>query len=141
MRLAAYLRVSTVEQVDHGQGLDIQESAINKWARSNGHRIAHWFQDEGVSGTIEHREGLESALASITGQTRIIPVYRSVSGSGDNAVYEIVKFVGVRIMSVNLSGGDKAVYVQPALVTVRGAIASNQPGTSEYVYSPVVLVR
>jgi DNA invertase Pin-like site-specific DNA recombinase len=65
VRLAAYVRVSTVEQADHGQGLDIQESAIQKWARSNGHRIVHRFRDEGVSGAIEDREGLESALASI----------------------------------------------------------------------------
>lgn len=65
MRLVGYVRVSTVEQVDHGQGLEIQELAITKWAESNGHRIAHFFQDEGVSGTIEDREGLESALASI----------------------------------------------------------------------------
>ena len=65
MRLAAYARVSTVEQVDHGQGLDIQAFAIKKWAKSSGHRIDHFFQDEGVSGAIEDREGLESALACI----------------------------------------------------------------------------
>jgi DNA invertase Pin-like site-specific DNA recombinase len=53
MRLAAYLRVSTSAQAEDGYGLDVQEKAIRKWAKDNGHRIVLWARDEGVSGTKE----------------------------------------------------------------------------------------
>jgi Flp pilus assembly protein TadG len=85
--------------------------------------------------------GVKEALHAITGQTRIIPVYRTVNNPGNNAQYTIVKFVGVRIMSVNLTGRDKVVWVQPAHVTTPGVISSDDSSTSRYVSSPVVLVH
>lgn len=67
MRLAGYIRVSSTEQVEHGQGLDIQQQAIRKWAKTQGHKLTKIYADEGISGTadIEEREGLADALASI----------------------------------------------------------------------------
>ena len=40
MKLVAYLRVSTDRQAEEGLGLDVQDRAIRRWARDNGHRIA-----------------------------------------------------------------------------------------------------
>lgn len=67
MRLAAYVRVSTQEQAEHGQGLDIQECSIRKWARANGHKVVAVLRDEGVSGAkvLDDRPGLMDALALI----------------------------------------------------------------------------
>jgi DNA invertase Pin-like site-specific DNA recombinase len=67
MRLWAYLRVSTDRQAEHGQGLEVQENGIRAWARANGHTIAGWSRDEGISGSngIEAREGLGDALAAV----------------------------------------------------------------------------
>ena len=48
--------------------------------------------------------GVKDDLASIIGQPRIIPIFRSVSGPGNNAVYTICKWVGVRVMYVKLTG-------------------------------------
>lgn len=48
--------------------------------------------------------GIKDELASIIGQKRIIPIYRSVSGNGNNATYTIVRFEGVRILDVKLTG-------------------------------------
>ncbi len=66
MRLVAYLRVSSVSQID-AWGLDRQEAAIKKWARSNGHKIVHWSRDEGVSGTLDaiDRPGMSEAISLI----------------------------------------------------------------------------
>ncbi len=60
--------------------------------------------------------GIESSLKSIIGQVRAIPIFTEVSGPGNNATYRVVKFVGVRIMAVKLTGGPKNRYlvVQPA---------------------------
>lgn len=67
MKLVGYLRVSTREQVEHGQGLDIQRKAIQRWARAHGHRVVAWVSDEGVSGakSADDRPGLTDALAMI----------------------------------------------------------------------------
>lgn len=67
MKLVAYLRVSTREQVEHGQGLDIQRAAIQRWAAGHGHRVVAWLADEGVSGAkpAAERPGLVDALDTI----------------------------------------------------------------------------
>ena len=65
MRLSGYIRVSTNTQVEDGQGLDIQEEAIRKWAKTNRHHLIEVYRDEGISGTNGDRDGLEMALESI----------------------------------------------------------------------------
>lgn len=64
MNLIAYTRVSTKGQADDGYGLDVQEAAIRKWAKANGHRIVCVCSDAGVSGTKDAaaRPGLSEAL-------------------------------------------------------------------------------
>jgi DNA invertase Pin-like site-specific DNA recombinase len=63
MRLVAYLRVSTTTQLD-GFGLDVQRSAIRRWAKANGHRVVEWREDAGISGSTDavDRPGLSDAL-------------------------------------------------------------------------------
>jgi Flp pilus assembly protein TadG len=87
--------------------------------------------------------GVKEELASIIGQTRFIPVFDEVSGPGNNAMYTIVKFVGIRILEVRLTGkmSSKRVIVQPAAVVTPGLIPSDTAGTSQLVYSPVHLVE
>ncbi|HQU46434.1 MAG: hypothetical protein B7Z73_09155 [Planctomycetia bacterium 21-64-5] len=92
--------------------------------------------------------GTKSALAAIIGQTRVIPIFSSVSGEGSNATYDIVQFVGVRVLDVNLTGSmsGKHLTVQPAWFFARGAIGASSGGSSNTqntygVYSPVWLVK
>lgn len=88
--------------------------------------------------------GVKDELESIKGQPRIIPIFRTVVGPGNNATYTIVAFVGVRIVDVKLTGkmNQKRVIIQPANVVTRGAIPSTSETRSSYfVYSPVWLVE
>lgn len=76
--------------------------------------------------------GIKDDLAAIIGQPRAIPVFRSVSGPGNNATYQICKFVGIRILFVQLTGSpsQKKVVVQPAPVfdgTIIGTPGAMQP--------------
>ena len=82
-------------------------------------------------------------MTSIKGQPRIIPIFSTVSGNGNNAKYTIVKWQGIRIMNVKLTGSmsQKNVMIQVARCMTKGVIPSTTTGTSSYVYSPVVLVR
>ena len=83
---------------------------------------------------------LALALADIVGQSRTIPLYREVSGSGETATYTIVAFAGIRILDFNLNGADKYITIQSGLVVDDSAISD--PGQANYqVYQPVILVR
>ncbi|MEX0586390.1 MAG: TadG family pilus assembly protein [Pirellulales bacterium] len=77
---------------------------------------------------------VKAALEQIVGQARIIPLYRQVEGDGAGATYQIVRWVGIRIMSVELSGGDKRLVIQPANVVTNGTIAGSS-NTSQHVFS------
>jgi hypothetical protein len=88
--------------------------------------------------------GIKDALASIKGKPRVIPIFDSVTGNGNNANYTITGFAGVRIMNVKLTGAmsSKNVMIQPAAVQLRGGIRAEEGSTyTRYIYSPVVLVK
>jgi len=105
------------------------------------------FNDSGhlyLNGDTGISAGCKAALAAIIGQTRIIPIFASVSRPGNNATYDIVAWGGVRILDVDLTGSmsSKHLTVQPAPVTTRGGIASSSSTqVSNQVYSPVWLVK
>jgi len=87
--------------------------------------------------------GMKDELASIRGQPQIIPLFDSVTSPGNNAMYTIVGFAGVRVMDVKLTGkmSGERVIIQPARVQVYGGIpASDGTQTSYFLYSPVWLV-
>ena len=88
--------------------------------------------------------GVKDELASIIGQTRIIPVFSSVTGNGNNANYTVVRWVGVRVMAVKLTGSMSSKYlmVQPASVIARNTVVGDMNRVwSNSIYSPVVLVK
>lgn len=88
--------------------------------------------------------GVKDELASIIGEKRIIPLFSRVTGNGNNAKYEITRWVGVRIMRVKLTGpmSRKELIVQPAhVVASQGVIATTGSSFSDFVLSPVLLVR
>jgi len=87
--------------------------------------------------------GFKDALEAIKGQPRTIPLFSSVSGPGNNSMFTVVGFAGIRIMYVKLTGSmsSKAVIIQPAYVCDNTAITTSGPGPSYYVYQPVRLSR
>ena len=91
--------------------------------------------DTGVSA------GVKDELAAIQGEPRTIPLFREVNGPGNNAMYTIIGFAGIRIMEVKMTGSSKRVIIQPAKMIAKGAIGNGGPTTSYFVYSPVWLVR
>ena len=51
--------------------------------------------------------------AGIFGKTRFMPIYNAVSGNDANALFTIEEFVTVRIMYLNMTGGNKMIVIQP----------------------------
>jgi hypothetical protein len=65
--------------------------------------------DTGISAAIK------AQLDQIVGEPRAIPIFTGVPvGTGNNAQYTIVKFVGIRIVEVKLTGNPKRLMIQPA---------------------------
>lgn len=119
--------ISAEDLVDLGKPLTIAENVA---LTLNG--------DTGISA------GVKDELESIIGQKRVIPVFSSVSGNGNNATYTIVRWVGVRILDVKLTGtmSGKKLIVQPAPYIARNAVISTDGTTSsDFVLSPVILAR
>jgi hypothetical protein len=86
--------------------------------------------------------GFKDELEAIKGQARSIPIFESISGNGNNAMYKIVAWGGIRIMNVKLNGSmtSKRLIIQPAYVVDQTAVAGSG-GTSDYVYAPVQLIE
>lgn len=69
-----------------------------------------------INGDTGISAGVKGQLEQIKGQPRMIPLFTTVSGNGNNAMYTVVKFVPIRIVYVKLTGkpSGKKVYIQPA---------------------------
>lgn len=87
--------------------------------------------------------GIKDELAAIIGKPRSIPIFSTVSGNGNNAMFTVVGFVGIRIMDVKLTGSmnSKKVIIQPAYVLDDAVIVGENTGQSSFVFKPVQLVR
>lgn len=58
-----YTRVSSEKQVREGHGLEGQESRCRNYARERGYQVVAVFRDEGVSGGVIDRPGMQAMLA------------------------------------------------------------------------------
>ncbi|MDA0832569.1 MAG: pilus assembly protein TadG-related protein [Planctomycetota bacterium] len=68
-----------------------------------------------INGDTGLSAGIKAELEAIKGQPRAIPLFSGVpTGNGNNAMYTVPQFVGVRIMHVKLTGNPKQVIIQPA---------------------------
>lgn len=98
MKVAAYLRTSTDSQEE---GLETQRAEIRAWAKSQGHTVAGWYVDEGISGSngLESRIGLADALAA----KLPVVVYKLDRLARDLVIQETIlgqaKREGIRIFS------------------------------------------
>ncbi len=94
--------------------------------------------DTGISAAVK------TNLDAIVGKPRMIPIFSTVSGPGNNAQYTIVEFVCVRILEVQLTGkmSSKSVIIQPASMIAKGGIPSTSSSqTSTGIFSLPFLIR
>ncbi len=98
-----------------------------------GRKILRLNGDTGISAAIK------DDLYAIRGQPRILPLHWKAVGNGNNAEFRIVRFVGVTIVDVKLTGALKSKYVkiQPCYTVDGTGIGGGADGvTSEYIYRP-----
>lgn len=87
--------------------------------------------DAGVSTSIR------SPLMEIKGQPRLLPLHRDLVGTGDNAQYELCRFVGVAVVDVKMTGAleNRHIIVQPAQVIEAKAIIDPEAPHSDLIYA------
>jgi Flp pilus assembly protein TadG len=113
---------------------------MSDWAFHNGGLT---FDENGeirLQGKRSIDPSLGIPLATVRGETRIIPIFSKVDGHGEDTVYTIVAWAGVRILDVQLTGPDKRVLVQPAAVTTGGTVTGDM-ARSFYINSRVYLAK
>jgi hypothetical protein len=115
--------------------------SLQDWEFHNGSLTFNENGELFLEGTPGLRAALQNELSAIRGQGRIVPIFSNVEGSGNNAIYTIVEWAGVRIIDVELTGNDKRVIVQAGEVTVAGAVPAVQKGKSKFVHSRVWLAQ
>src|SRR3989344_3389803 len=61
-RALVYTRVSTDDQAEHGQSLEVQEKLCRKFAEGKGIEVVEIYADAGKSGSDPNRQGLKGLL-------------------------------------------------------------------------------
>lgn len=63
MRVAIYIRVSTLDQAREGYSLAAQRAALERWATERGHEVVRIYEDAGISAKdIQHRPAMRRLL-------------------------------------------------------------------------------
>lgn len=99
--------------------------------------------------------GIKAQLEAIKGEPRLMPIFTVVGSlqqattgdmsgkkaSGNNVYYRVVKFVGVRIMYVQLTGNNKRVIIQPATFTSPAVISGEIAETADSYFAKPKLIE
>ncbi len=95
-----------------------------------------------INGDTGLSAGIKDDLESIKGLPRAIPLFSHVSGPGNNAMYTIVRFVGIRIMYVQLTGkpANKRVVIQPAPFSDFSVVPGEVEVTADSIFSSAGLI-
>jgi Flp pilus assembly protein TadG len=130
-------------------------SMINDWIQNgvSADVLATWgpnglqatsVQPLAMGGQTGLQASQQDALRAIIGQQRVIPVFRSVANPGSNAVYQIIGFLGVTIVEVQLTGGptQRRVVMQATGALDSSATSSGTTtGSVTWVVQGVSLTR
>jgi hypothetical protein len=93
-----------------------------------------------LPGVPGQRDSLFTVLESIVGQTRAIPLYSSITGTGSGTQVTIVGFAGIRIMNVDRKDNGR-LTIQAAHVTDDNVVIGGKAPVGRYVYAPAQLSR
>lgn len=84
---------------------------------------------------------VKDPFEQIIGKSRIVPLFDTVSGTGNNTSYHIVGFAAVVITDVDLQGNPKRVWVQPSKIITNKVVAGPlDTNLSEGVWTPPRMV-
>lgn len=125
---------------------DIERQTLNGPSRADFEAMGRKFE-LGTDGTLVLdgdtgiSAGVKDAMKQIEGQARIIPLYTTVTGDGDNSRFTITRFVGCTVVSVKLTGGDKHILIQPEFAIDPTAKGGGPESDHSFAFQPLRLTR
>jgi site-specific DNA recombinase len=109
-----YARVSSERQVNEGGGLQSQEQRCQSFAQSCGYRVLETFFDDGVSGALIDRPGIQRLLAFLKRQGgETVVIIDDISRIARDVIAHMslraaIKAAGGRLESPSFAFGDTA---------------------------------
>jgi len=93
--------------------------------------------DTGVSA------GIKAALEDVKGECKAIALFTTVTGPGNNANFELVKFVSATVVDVKLNGNPKELRVQPCLLIDDNGVPDTEDDdlNDNTIFTPLILIR
>jgi Flp pilus assembly protein TadG len=73
-------------------------------------------------------QNIQSALAARKGTVLLFPVFRVLSGTGQNAIYEIIGWIGFRLQSYEVHGNNATLHGVFTEYIAQGILASSGSG-------------
>jgi len=86
---------------------------------------------------------IKTPLDAIRGEPRTIALFNDVWLTGNNTMFRLTEFVGVRILDVDLTGNNKAVWLQMARVVDATGVPDidSSIGNDTTVFTPLILIE
>ena len=130
VRALGYVRVSTTDQAERGQGLNIQRRGIREYCRAHRLVLLEILGDEGISGTsgLQGRPGLAEALSRIENhEASVLVLYRLDRLARDlllqETVVERLRLGGGSVISVSEPDVDSNEPTRILIRQVLGALS------------------
>jgi len=130
VRALRYVRVSTTDQAERGQGLNIQRRGIREYCRAHRLVLLEILGDEGISGTsgLQGRPGLAEALSRIENhEATVLVLYRLDRLARDlllqETVVERLRLGGGSVISVSEPDVDSNEPTRILIRQVLGALS------------------
>lgn len=139
MRVAIYIRVSTLDQAENGYSLDMQERTLRKWCQDRRYEIAGIYADRGISGkSISHRPAMCQLLKDAENKSFDIVLFWALSRfsrSVENLYYTMNLFQKWNISMVSYTENfDTTTAMGRAMIGIVGIFAQlEREMTSERV--------
>ncbi len=133
------------DQIVNGLGYDdYQEMANQNIVDADGNFYLDHDNPTPVNGDTGISGGpIQQAMDQIIGQTRAIVLYNAVSAPGNNVMYDIVEFVGVRVLYAKMNGNPKSIWIQQAPHKDGTGVpdTGEVPGPDTTIFSPLILIE
>ena len=102
-KVAAYLRVSTTEQVG---GMESQDRVLRQYCEQNGIKNVEFFADHGISGTKSNRPALDRMMAEVENgniSTVVVYSFSRFARSTTHLLNALTKFKAKQVQFVSLT--------------------------------------
>jgi hypothetical protein len=124
-----------------GEG-SVGSSTLGGWIRDGFDRYMPLGDYDAVTGNNFSSSHVEGELVPRVGDILLFPVYRKLTGTGTNAKYEIVGWVGFKLSSVDFHGSNEKLHGNFTEVTWDGiAATSNGQAGGNFGATTVALIE